>query len=62
MLNLPVGEYIASLDSPNKEYTLKSYKYSGGATMDWSLRVEVINNKTNKKTMYIMNQMRLWNG
>lgn len=50
MLNLPTGDYIDSLDSPNGDYTLKAYRYSGGATMDWSLRVEVINNRTKKKT------------
>lgn len=50
MLNLPTGCYIASLDSPNGEYTLNSYRYSGGATMDWTLRVEVVNNKNGKKT------------
>lgn len=48
MYNLPKGEFIESLDSPNGDYTLKSYRYSGGATMDWSLRVEVVNNNTNK--------------
>ncbi len=46
MLNLPTGECIESLDS---NYTLKSYKCSRGATMDWSLRVEVIYNNENKK-------------
>lgn len=50
MINLPTGEYIESLSSPNNEYTLKSYKYSGGALQDWTLRVEVINNKTKEKT------------
>lgn len=54
MLNLPTGDYIDSLDSPNKEHTLKSYRYSGGATVDWSLRVEVVNNKTGKKQIFIM--------
>jgi len=49
MVNLPEGEYLESLDSPNGEYTLKSYRYSGGATMDWSLRVEVVNNNTKKE-------------
>jgi len=49
MLRLPEGEYISSLDSPDKLHTLKAYRYSGGATMDWSLRVEVVNNKTDKK-------------
>lgn len=48
MLKLPTGEYIESLTSPNDEYTLKAYRYSGGATMDWSVRVEIVNNNTNK--------------
>ncbi len=49
MLNLSTGEYIESLDSPNGDYTLKSYKCSGGATMDWFLRVEIVYNNKNKK-------------
>lgn len=49
MNHLPTGEYLDSLDSPNKEYTLKSYRCNpGGATMDWFVRVEVVNNKTNE--------------
>ena len=49
MLNLPTGDYINSVDSPTGKYTIKSYRYSGGATMDWTLRVELVNNETNKK-------------
>ncbi len=49
MYGLPKGEYISSLASPNKNYILNAYRYSGGATMDWSLRVELENNKTKKK-------------
>lgn len=49
MLNLPIGDYVNSLNSPNGEYTLKAYRYSGGPTVDWSLRIEVINNSTSKK-------------
>lgn len=49
MLNLPKGEYIESVVSPDGYYTLKSYRYGGKAIMDdWSLRVELVNNKTNK--------------
>lgn len=50
MYHLPKGDFIESLDSPSGEYTIKSYRYSGGATVDWHLRVEVINNSTNKAT------------
>lgn len=49
MLYLHHGDYIGKLDSPNKEYTLKAYRHSGGMTVDWSVRVELVNNKTNKK-------------
>lgn len=49
MYYLPTGEYLKSLESPNSAYTLKAYRYSGGATVDWSLRVEVVNNSNNKK-------------
>lgn len=49
MLNLPTGEYIESVVSPDGSYTLKSYIYGGKGIMDdWSLRVELVNNKTNK--------------
>lgn len=47
--NLPKGEFVESLKSPNEKYTLNAYKYSGGATVDWTLRVEVENNETGKK-------------
>lgn len=50
MWNLPKGEYISSLDSPNGKYVLNAYRYSGGATMDWSLRVELENKETKLKT------------
>ena len=49
MYYLPTGEYLKSLESPNSSYTLKAYRYSGGATVDWSLRVEVVNNSSNQK-------------
>lgn len=49
MYHLPKGDYISSLDSPDKQYTLKSYQYSINMTLDWSLCVELVNNKTNKK-------------
>ena len=47
--NLPKGVYVESVISPNKKYRLNSYLYSGGATLDWALRVEIENIKTNEK-------------
>lgn len=41
MNKLPEGIFVESFESPNKDYILNVYKYSGGATMDWTLRVEV---------------------
>lgn len=53
MEKLPKGEFLRELDSPNSEYKLKAYLYSGGATMDWTLRVELVNNETGKiKNIY----------
>jgi hypothetical protein len=53
MNNLPKGEYLSSLQSPNKKYTLKSYIFNGGATTAFSIRVELINNDTKKiKNIY----------
>lgn len=49
MINLPTGDYINSVKSPNGKYTLNAYRYSGGATMDWTLRVEVVDNTNQKK-------------
>lgn len=49
MNKLPKGEYVDSLKSPNEKYVLNAYKYSGGATVDWALRVEVENLETGKK-------------
>ncbi len=50
MYTIPKGEYLNSLESPNGEYTLKSYRCGAGATVDFSVRVEVIDNKTKKAT------------
>ena len=45
---LDVSQQTGSLVSPNGDYTLKSYKYSGGATVDWTSIVCIIENKTTK--------------
>lgn len=53
MSNLPQGIFISSVNSPNNEYTVKSYLYNGGATTGYAVRVELINNKTDKtKNIY----------
>lgn len=49
MNNLPKGDFIDSLKSPNEKYVLNAYRYSGGATVDWTLRVEVENIETREK-------------
>lgn len=51
MYKLPIGEFLKSVESPNKEYTLNAYRYAGKTIFDdWSVRVEVQNNKTKKKS------------
>ncbi|MCQ6281086.1 DUF5412 domain-containing protein [Bacillus sp. EB600] len=45
---LPKGELIKSVDSPNKQYTLKAYVSSGGATTDFAIRGELNFNKDDK--------------
>ena len=54
MNNLPVGDFVQDLTSPNGEYTLKAYRYAGKMNFDaWSVRIEVVNNKSqDKKNIY----------
>ena len=53
MLTLPKGELIMSKDSHNMEYTLNGYLVSYKNKHETGIRVEVINNKTNKsKNIY----------
>lgn len=47
--NLPKWIYVESVISPNKKYRLNSYLISGGATNDWTLRVEIEYLKTKEK-------------
>lgn len=50
---LPKGIYIRSVVSPDENYKLNIYKISEGMTMDWFMRVELENMKTNeKKNLY----------
>ncbi len=53
MSDLPKGDYLSSVDSPNGEYTLKAYLIDCGATCAYTLRVELVNNETQKvKNIY----------
>ena len=49
MSSLPTGEYIGEEESPNGSYTVRIYRCGGGATVDWSVRGELVNNDTGKK-------------
>ena len=41
---LPKGELIKSVESPSKVYTINAYLCDGGATVDFAVRCEVVNN------------------
>lgn len=49
MSNLPKGEFISKFDSPNKTYTIEIYRVDSGATTSYSIRGELVNNKSNKR-------------
>ncbi|MCI5552531.1 MAG: DUF5412 domain-containing protein [Tenericutes bacterium] len=50
MKNLPEGDFVQSLTSPNGEYTLNAYRYGGKMSFDaWSVRVEIVINKNQEK-------------
>ncbi|GIM46373.1 hypothetical protein DNHGIG_19220 [Collibacillus ludicampi] len=46
---MPEGEFFKQAISPNKTYTINFYKINGGATTDFSIRGELLNNKTQEK-------------
>ncbi len=52
--NLPKGELINQVKSPNGTYTIKGYIISGNATVDFAIRGELIFNKEKRrpKTIY----------
>ena len=50
---MPKGIFIESFDSPSKKYTIKIYRCNGGATTDFSIRGELIdNNDGSKRNIY----------
>ena len=53
MTNLPDGEFIGSYDSPTSNYTVNIYLCGGGATIDFALRGELVDNhNNNRKNIY----------
>ncbi|WP_087456524.1 DUF5412 domain-containing protein [Tumebacillus avium] len=49
MDRLPVGEFLTQSSSPNKTYTIDFYLVNGGATTDFSVRGELVINKTKER-------------
>lgn len=50
---LPKGEFLHSHDSPDKQYTVNIYLANGGATVDYAIRGELVDNNTGKaKNIY----------
>ncbi len=46
MNNLPTGELLGRFDSTNGSYTLNLYRVNGGATTNYSLRGELVDNRS----------------
>lgn len=52
IFNLPVGTFINESTSPDGIYTIKTYLCSGNATVDFSVRGELLTNSKNPKNIY----------
>ena len=53
MENLPEGEFLCSSESPDGTYEIKIYRCNGGATVDYSIRGELIEkDKFKSKNIY----------
>ncbi len=53
MENLPTGELVATYDSPDSDYTINIYLCDGGATTDFTIRGELVDNlNEEKKNIY----------
>lgn len=50
--NLPTGELINESTSPNGEYIIKTYLCGGNATVDFSVRGELLTKSNNTKNIY----------
>ena len=52
---LPEGEYVGSYESPDGRYTINIFLFNGGATVDYCIRGELIENTDEadvKKNIY----------
>lgn len=53
MNNLPEGELLKTIESPNETYSLEIYRTDGGATTSFSIRGALVENQTkNSKNIY----------
>lgn len=56
MNNLPIGSLQCVYESPNEEYSIKSYICSRGESVDWAARCELVDNNTDEvKNIYCLN-------
>ncbi|HEX9026902.1 MAG TPA: DUF5412 family protein [Clostridium sp.] len=53
MTKLPKGDYLSQSTSANGTYTIKTYLYNGGATVDYAVRGELIINTKNNNVKNI---------
>ena len=53
MTRLPKGEYLSQSTSSNGTYTIKTYIYNGGATVNYAVRGELITNTKNNNVKNI---------
>ena len=53
MANLPRGELVNSYESPDSHFTVNIYLCNGGATTDFAIRGELVDNhNADRKNMY----------
>ncbi len=53
IVGLPKGDFLASYESANGEYTINIYLCDGGATTDYSIRGELLTKETgHRKNVY----------
>ena len=53
MSNLPQGEFVNSYESPDSNFTINIYLCNGGATTDFAIRGELVDNHNTTKKIFI---------